>query len=895
MKRGKEILVILALFLFLLAPFRVSSEDKKIDSEVYKQLDDKGEANVIVKTMEKEGFLFFGEEKEKIYGLKINKKEMEKLENDKNVEEISLSPKISAFLQDSISIVNATVTWQIKMNSINITGIDETICIVDTAVNFSHPDLQGRNLTCVIDCYNKECIEDCSLTDDNGHGTHIAGIAAASGRIEGIAKQAGLISLKVLDENGDAHPQNGTINLRDAIQWCVQNRDIYNISVISLSLGTNTLYNDYCDSIFSSTLTKAINNATFYNVSVITATGNQGSVTSIASPACIQNSTSVGAVRKDDVIVYNRNNLTDLIAPGYLINSTRGYSGGCLTGCSCYGEYMTCSGTSMAAPQVSGAFALVRQYLRLQNSKEPKHYEIQNSLNNTGTIINDPYSGLNFSRIDIYSAVSSLDSSNPEVNLISPENQSSHFNQNVTFVCSANDAKLSNITLHIWNSSGLHNNTEYRNFDGVNGIAEFNISEIPRDDYKWNCLANDKDSRHSFAESNYTLKIDYNLVILNHPIGNSYVNDNQTFECSAETDSFKTLSNLTFFITNHSRIYNETINISGFTNSSIFYYNFTDEGEYEWGCFVYNNHSEFSFSISNYTINYDLTSPEISLINPLNSALYTGSQQIDFEFNVSEDLISNCSLLLNGAVSITNYSVNSSITLKFSDILIPGEYSWQVKCTDLAGNEGESSIYSLKINSDAITSLDSGGGTPAKLPEKTYILNEEQVSSGYNSQLGENDKIVFYLKNGMHTLTAKSISAKYAIFLIESAPVKINLTVGEERFFDLTNDRIYDLYLSLNSINNNKANLTIKIIEEKIPEIEKETEEEDVQIVAFEKQEEDNLNTLNTLGNRILVTALTTIAVLVIIYMFIRKKDEKTKTKSQRKKALPSTTRRRRR
>jgi len=890
MKRGKEILVILAVFLLFLS--FVASEDKKADLEVYDQLGDKGEVNVIVKTQEKEGFLFFGEEKEKIYGLKINKEELRKLENDENVEEISFSPQISAFLQDSVSIINATHTWPIKINNINITGIDETICIIDTAVNFSHPDLQGRNLTCVIDCYNKECTEDCSLTDNNGHGTHVAGIVAASGGIEGIAKHAGLISLKVLDENGDAHPQNGTINLRDAIQWCVENKDAYNISVVSLSLGTTTLYESYCDSVFSSTLTKAVNNATFYNISVIASTGNNGNTTAIASPACIQNSTSVGAVTKEGVVIYNRNNITDLMAPGYSINSTRGYSGGCSEGCSCYGEYMVCSGTSMAAPQVSGAFALVRQYSMLQDSKEPEPYEIQDSLNNTGTIINDPDSGLNFPRIDIYSAISYLDSSAPEVSLISPENQSSQFNQNVTFVCSANDAKLSNITLYIWNSSGLYNNTESRNFDTVNGMAEFNLSDIARDDYEWGCLAYDSDSKYSFAESNYTLKIDYNNVALDYPADNSYVNNNQTFECSVETDSFKTFSNVMFFITNHSSIYNETINISGFINSSIFYYNFTNEGDYEWGCLVYNNNSESSFSISNYTINYDVTYPNITLINPPNSVSYTGSQQIDFEFNVSEDSISNCSLLLNEEVSLTAYSVNSSITQKFSSILSPGEYNWKIKCTDSAGNEGESSDYSLTINSDAI--MISGGGT-SEIAEKTYTVNEEHALSGYNNQLKENDKIVFYLKNETHTIITKEVYSDYATFLINPA-IEINVKVGEERLFNLTNDSIYDLYLKLNSITNNKANLTVRIIEEKIPEIEEEPEEENVQIVAFEENPaEDNLNTLNTLANIRLVIGLTVIIVLVITYIIIRRKNEKTKTKFTRKKALSSDTRRRRR
>jgi hypothetical protein len=364
----------------------------------------------------------------------------------------------------------------------------------------------------------------------------------------------------------------------------------------------------------------------------------------------------------------------------------------------------------------------------------------------------------------------------------------------------------------VWNNSGVYNNSESRNFDASNGRAEFNISGITRDDYEWNCLSCDENNNCSFSESNYTFKIDYNNVSLNNPSQDYYTNKNQTFNCSAETDPFKRLSNITLFIMNSTNnIYNETVSISGFINSSTFYHNFTSEGDYEWNCLVYNNHSESSFSVSNYTLTYDITSPTITLISPPNSASYTGSRQINFRFNVSEDNISNCSLILDGAVSLTNNLVNASVTQQFTKSMGPGAYNWKIECADLAGNEKQSPSYSLTINSDISINSGGGGGTPTETAEETPELNEEQPSDD--------------------------------------------------------------------------------------PGLIEEPSDENEQITAFE--EEPIENNLNTLSSRLIGAAWIIIPILIlsiiIFYIIFRTKNEKTKTKSQRKEKIPAGRRKRRR
>ena len=71
---------------------------------------------------------------------------------------------ISIFIDDVVNIVNATPSWAVELYNQNLTGAGQTICIIDTGINFTHPDLLGKNLTCNIDCFAKDCIENCSIS-----------------------------------------------------------------------------------------------------------------------------------------------------------------------------------------------------------------------------------------------------------------------------------------------------------------------------------------------------------------------------------------------------------------------------------------------------------------------------------------------------------------------------------------------------------------------------------------------------------------------------------------------------------------------------------------------------------------------------------------------------------
>ncbi|MEH7887191.1 S8 family peptidase [Bacillus sp. JJ1609] len=244
-------------------------------------------------------------------------------------EEINEVPK-------GVELIQAPQIW----NETKGKGI--TVAILDTGCEISHPDLKdriigGRNFT-DDDRSNPDL-----YSDYNGHGTHVAGTIAASENLAGVigaAPEASLLIVKVLNKAGSGKYEWIIKGIHHAIE---QKADI-----ISMSLGGPSDVPE---------LHAAIQAAVENNILVVCAAGNEGdgddSTNEFAYPGCYNEVISVGAINleRGSSDFTNSNNEIDLVAPGEGILSTY-----------LNGKYATLSGTSMAAPHVSGALALIKTY-----------------------------------------------------------------------------------------------------------------------------------------------------------------------------------------------------------------------------------------------------------------------------------------------------------------------------------------------------------------------------------------------------------------------------------------------------------------------------------------------------------------------------------------------------
>lgn len=238
--------------------------------------------------------------------------------------------------QWGLPMVGAPAAWDITRGS----GV--VVAVIDTGADFLHPDLAGR----LDSARDKDFVNgDSSAQDDNGHGTHVSGIiAATTGNglgVAGMAPQSTVLPLKVLDASGDG----STIDVGDAIRYAVDN----GAGVLNLSLEASG---------YSSYLAEALAHASRNDVVVAASSGN-GGAPQVGFPARWYGVIGVGAVgpSKARASYSSYGDGLDLVAPGGTAgiaedNIYSTYRGG----------YAYLAGTSMSAPHVAGAAALVRAY-----------------------------------------------------------------------------------------------------------------------------------------------------------------------------------------------------------------------------------------------------------------------------------------------------------------------------------------------------------------------------------------------------------------------------------------------------------------------------------------------------------------------------------------------------
>ena len=906
------------------------------------------------------------------FSAELSSEEIQELLKKPEVKKIYYDYPVRAFLQDSVPLINASSSWGLDVQGINLTGKGQTICVIDTGVDYTHPDFgscgkifsntsveqnigplispnypnnypnyngcvnthnisangdrieiyfqdlniserdflflrderdndfwwftnesrsgfgpisqtnfiklylctrsssgRGYNIT-KIKLYNltRECKKiidghdfyngDFDPIDDEGHGTHVAGIVGANGSIKGVAPDAKIVAVKSLNEDGEGYDSD----VIAGIEFCINKSEELNISVICMSLG-GELNNTYCDD--SELTTRSINFAVSKNISVVVATGNNDSINQISYPACVYNATRVGSTTKSPEGISsfsNRWGLEMLVAPGSNINSTK-KSGG----------YEQMSGTSMATPHVSGAIAIIKQYLKMINkTMTPK--EIEQVLNKTGKNISAD--GRIYKRIDVYSALMELDEIPPVVNISGPSGLFLYrTNYTFNFNCSAEDWQLKNITLYLWNSTGIVFN-DTKEISGKQNFSSWTLNNLyPKIEYNWSC--NSSDLKNNVGKSSvFVFEIKKFLEM--YPLNESYTNVNETnFFCNVF--SFYELKNLSFYLWNQTDlIKNETKEISGNENSSVFNFTFSEEGAYVWACEVFNviNNSQ----IINHTIFYDVTLPEIAEEIKISKSY----NSVTISFNTTEKTNSTIELIGKENKSNTQFSSNHSFS--FGGLSSSTLYEFNISFCDGAGNcnySNGSFTTDSAPSSGGGSSGGGGGGSSKSISTKNQVIKQTELVQGVILSLSDGEEIKFQKINQNHTLKINKILNESVNITIRSEPINFLISVGEEKKFNLSSKEFYDLYIKLNEIKNNKANLTIKEINERIfvsQELDKE-ENQTEQLSTNQTKKEKLKN-----KELIFLYAIFTIIVFFILFFITKiikrfvslKKDEKTET-----------------
>ena len=322
-----------------------------------------------------------------------------KLANDPDVAYIYADAQLKAKFDPLLTAPLVTEPGQLEVNApavwtqYGVTGRGVGVAIVDSGI-YAHPDLAGRVVAAIDFTSATPTVSPVALGDPGGHGTHVAGLVAGDGTLSGgaytgVAPGANLVDVRVIDANG----RSSVSTVLAGLQWVLRNRTTYNIRVVNLSLGAQEQ-----TSYTLNPLSTAVEVLSFAGVTVVVSAGNAGPIAgTITTPGDDPFVVTVGAIDDavtaspaDDLMAswsscgptaFDALAKPDLVAPGRHMISLRSPGStldtlyptrevtapGAVTA-----DYFMLSGTSMAAPLVAGAVALILEKDPTLNPRQVK-------------------------------------------------------------------------------------------------------------------------------------------------------------------------------------------------------------------------------------------------------------------------------------------------------------------------------------------------------------------------------------------------------------------------------------------------------------------------------------------------------------------------------------------
>jgi len=390
---------------------------------------------------------------------------LDNLRNQPLVRAVQIDQPGGAHLDRSVPALGADVVH----TSYGFTGRGVTVAVLDTGIDTNHPDLVGSIVGqhCFLSdnlCQPGNRAESDNAEDENGHGSHVAGVITSNGVAagKGFAPDANLVVVRMLDALGRGYVSDWVAGL----DWLYANLGTQPVQIINMSLGTDLLYAGNCDAA-QGVLTDVLNQLHAAGVAIFASSGNQGSGSSLAAPACNTNVIAVGATydgdngREPDTGSYgnfgngwptcvdnptslqkitcftNSNALLDILAPGAPIESS-------VIG----GGTATYWGTSQAAPTAAGIAALL-----LEADKGLTPAAIENMLKTSGQMVVDAKNGRQFPLINARNAILSL-LPKPPLTLTLTAPITSITGISTTFLATVSPLSAAQPITYVWQASG---------------------------------------------------------------------------------------------------------------------------------------------------------------------------------------------------------------------------------------------------------------------------------------------------------------------------------------------------------------------------------------------------------------------------------------------------------
>lgn len=288
----------------------------------------------------------------------LTAKQIKSLKQEKTIIAIEKDGEVESTENQQKGINRLSQINLIENTNRKYTGKGVNIAILDSGIDSSHKDLKIKGGVSFIGSKN-------DYNDSTGHGTHVAGIIGAKikeGRINGIAPQANIYAVKLLNN----HNSGKNSNLLSAVEWCLEKK----MNIIHMSISSNKK---------SKAVEVSLQIAYKKGVLMIASAGNQGFylTESITYPGAYSTVIAVGSVNKNNErsLFSSVGSELEIMAPGESIYSTEPHN-----------KYGYRDGTSMAAPHVTGIIALlIEKYPRLKND------EIRTLIRENSTKLGEPF------------------------------------------------------------------------------------------------------------------------------------------------------------------------------------------------------------------------------------------------------------------------------------------------------------------------------------------------------------------------------------------------------------------------------------------------------------------------------------------------------------------------